>query len=289
MSMFLQFTAVGISMGMIYALMAMGLILLVRSVGVLNFAQGDLLMWGSYVSYMLVVQMKLPLFLTLLASLGIYLITGIVFMFTIWWPVRNSSWSQSTIVCTIGASYIIEEACRLIWGNVPMTMDSLVAGALGIGELKLNFQYIIIFVVCMLIMIGIFILYDKSYAGLAMQAATQDRQASVILGIPVIATIAVTYMLVAVVMGFSGFLVAPLFFVSQNLAAFQLKCFAGVIIGGFGNLRGAIIGSLIVGLIESYSAYFTSTYKDAFIFGVLLLVLAIRPQGLFGEQITEKA
>ena len=289
MSMFLQFTVTGISMGMVYALMAMGLILLVRSVGVLNFAQGDLLLLGAYLTYMLVMQLGLPLYAMVLAAIAIFCIFGLIFMFTIWWPVRKSSWPQATIVCTIGASYVIREACRLIWGNAPLSMETLIPGSISLGSIKINSQYVVIMVACLILIVAIFLLYDKMYAGRVMQAATQDQHASKLLGIPVVVTIAATYMLVCLTMGFAGYLVAPLFFVSQNLASFQLRCFAGVIIGGFGDLRGAVLGSIIVGLIESYSAYFTSTYKELFIFGALLIMLAVRPHGIFGERISDKA
>ena len=289
MTMFLQFTIVGVAMGLVYATMAVGLILLVRSVGVLNFAQGDLLLFGAYITYMLASQMKLPVPLIIVVGAVIFIIFGIVFMFTIWWPVRKSSWPQATIVCTIGASYVIREACRLIWGSAPLAMPSLVPGSVEMFGLNLNNQYLVIAAICTVFIAAVFFLYNKMYAGKVMQAATQNRKAATLLGIPVTLTICLTYVLVCEVMGFAGYLVAPIFFVSQNLANFQMRCFAGVIIGGFGNLKGAIVGSIIVGLIESYSAYFTSTYKDVFIFGALLIMLAIRPSGIFGEKISDKA
>ena len=122
-----------------------------------------------------------------------------------------------------------------------------------------------------------------------MQAAAQDKYAAELLGIPTIKTTMATYIISIALACTGGFLVAPLFLVSITLGVMQLKAFAGIVIGGFGNIKGAVIGSIIVGLVESYSTLFTSTYKDAMVFLVLILFLVVRPQGIYGERIAEKA
>ncbi len=289
MTLFLQYTVIGLAMGMIYALMAMGLILLIKSVGIMNFAQGDLLMVGAYVSFAVTVQLGLNLFWSIIAAIAICGVFGLVFMFTVWYPVRNSSWIQATIVCTIGASTFLKEAVQLIWGDAPLAVPAVIKGTLQIGNIHLDNQYLLIIAVSVVIIFGVFFLYEKLYAGRIMQAASQNRNAAQILGIPVTATIAATYMIVCCTVGMAGYLVAPIFYVSTNLTNLQLKAFAGVVIGGFGNLKGAVIGSLIIGLIEVYSSYVTTTYRDVFVFGVLLLILAFRPQGLFKDKMGEKA
>lgn len=288
MTLFLQYTIIGIAMGMIYALMAMGLILLIKSVGTMNFAQGDILMVGAYVCYCVNVQLDLGVIGALVSALVIYALFGLLFMRTIWYPVRNSSWAQATIVCTMGASTFLKEAVQLIWGDMPLAVPAIVSGTLDIGSARLGKQYLLIVGVSIVAIIGIFMLYEKLYAGRVMQAASQNRKAANILGIPVVATIAATYMIVCCTVGLAGYLVAPIFFVSTNLTNLQLKAFAGVVIGGFGNLKGAVIGSLIIGLVEAYSTYFTTTYRDVFVFGILLLILALRPQGLFRGKLGDK-
>ena len=284
MTTFIHFTIVGLAMGMIYAIMSLGFVLLVRSIGILNFAQGDLFMLGAYISYSLIMQLNLSPIAYIISAIIAFAIIGVVFMYVIWGPVKKSYWPQAPIVCTIGASYIISEACRLIWGNAPLIIPSTIKGSINIGALTISNQYIAILIYGVLVISAIYLLYEKAYLGLILQSATQDYMAATILGVPVNLTIAITYVLITLMLGFSGYLVAPLFFVSQNLAGFQVKSFAGAIIGGFGSLKGAILGSIMVGLIESYSAYFTSVYKDAFIFGTLLIVLAVRPNGLFSEK-----
>ena len=276
-------------MGMIYALLAMGLILLIRSVGVLNFAQGDLFMVGAYVVFTYGTDLHFPLGGTLAAALLTFALIGLVFMFTIWWPVRNSTWAQATIICTMGASSVIKELVLLIWGPIPLVMDPIVGGTIKIGKVVLQNQYLVIIGVTVVIVLAVFTLYEKLYAGRVMQAATQDRYAARILGIPVTLTISITYMIVCSIAGIAGGLVGPIFFANTSLGVLQSKAFASVVIGGFGNLKGAVIGGLIIGLIEAYSTFVTTTYKDAIVFLVLIIVLMVRPQGIFGERIADKA
>ena len=133
-------------------------------------------------------------------------------------------------------------------------------------------------------------LFDKLYAGRVMQAAAQDGYAANLLGIPVQLTIAVTYAIVTVIVAVGGYMVAPVFSVSMTLGTLQLRAFAGVVLGGFGNIKGAIVGSLIVALIETYCTLFTTTYRDVVVFGLLILILIFRPQGLLGRsKVADKA
>jgi len=286
---FLQLTASGLAVGMIYALMAVGLVLLVRAVGTMNFAQGDLLTLGAFVAYWLSVQLGLSLAGTVIGAILIFAIFGVLFMLTVFWPVRKSSWPQAITICTIGASTIIKNSMTLIWGSRALNIPPILPGSVQICGVYLEKQYFVIIGVAALIIWGVFLLFDKLYCGRIMQAAAQDKYAATIMGIPTFITIAVTFMIVMCIVGIGGYLVAPLFVVSTSLSRLQLRAFAGVVIGGFGNLKGAVIGSIAVGLIESYSSYVTTTYKDAVVFLLLLMVLVLKPSGLFGNRISDKA
>jgi len=289
MQTFFQLTIIGISMGLIYSILACGLVLLRRATGLLNFAQGDLLMLGAYISFHFLVKMKWPMLPALVSSLLVYAIFGLIFMFAIYWPVRNSAWPQAALVCTIGASIILQEAVTMIWGSVPLTTKPFIKGTVALGNLKLQNQYFLIMATGILVILMIYILFDKLYPGKLMQATAQDKYAARLIGIPIIMTIALTYILNNVIVGLAGYMVAPVFIITNSLSSLQHKAFAGAIIGGFGDLRGAVIGSIVVGLVESYSTYVTTVYKDAIVFLVLILVLIIRPQGIFGEKIADKA
>ncbi|MDR0841423.1 MAG: branched-chain amino acid ABC transporter permease [Christensenellaceae bacterium] len=289
-------TVNGLAMGVVYALIAMGLILLVRAVGVMNFAQGDLFMLGAYLSFTFIVNIKLPYWLFVPASLISFAIVGLIFMAVTYWPLREASYPQAVIIATMGAGYVIKELAYKIWGPVALSMPALVINpetgttkVLEIFGIKLQWQYVMIIAVCAVLIVLVFMLFEKLYAGRMMQATAQDKYAAELIGIPSVVTIAATYMLVTMVVSIGGYMVAPVFFISATLSSLQLRAFAGVVIGGFGNLKGAIIGSLIVGLIEAYATLQWSSYKDAVVFIVLIIVLIFRPQGLFGEKIADKA
>lgn len=286
---FLQLTSSGLAIGMVYALMAVGLVLLVRAVGTMNFAQGDLLTFGAFITYWLSVQVRLSAVGTVVCALFIFALFGVLFMLTVYWPVRKSSWPQAVIICTIGASTIIKNSMTLIWGSRSMNLAPILPGSVKILGVHIEKQYFVIIGVAALLIWAVFMLFDKLYCGRIMQAAAQDKYAASILGIPTILTIAATFMIVMCIVGIGGYLVAPLFVVSTSLSRLQLKAFAGVVIGGFGNLKGAVIGSVAVGLIEAYSSCITTTYKDAVVFLLLLIVLVTKPDGLFGSRIKDKA
>ena len=285
----LQLLLIGISMGMIYSLMAMGLILIVKAVGVLNFAHGELFMSGAYITYMLTVQLGMPLPAIIFSAVIIFLIFGALFMFSVYWPLRNAEWPVAVTISTLGASMALKEAVRLIWDPFPLKMPALIPGAMQIGSARLDYQYLIIIIVSALLVGLVFVLFEKMRIGRVMQAAAQNRYAAELMGIPTIVTILVTYMISTLLSGIGGWLAAPLFLVSQGLGSFSLKAFAGIVVGGFGSVKGAVIGSILIGIVESYSILITSTYKDAVVFLVLIAVLLVRPQGLFGEKIAEKA
>ena len=287
--MLLQLFISGISMGMIYGLMAMGLILIVKAVGVLNFAHGDLFMFGAYLAYMLTFQFNFPIWLMLPSALILFGIVGIIFMFSVYWPLRNAAWPVTITISTLGASMALKELVRFIWGPFPLKSQPIIEGSLQFGDVSVEYQYLFIIGIGALLMLTVFMLFEKLYIGRLMQATAQDRYAAELMGIPTIIAIMATYMISITIASIGGWLASPLFLVSQSLGSMSLKAFAGIVVGGFGNVKGAVVGSLLIGLIEAYSTLLTSTYKDAIVFLFLILVLLVRPQGIFGERIADKA
>ncbi|MCL1999800.1 MAG: branched-chain amino acid ABC transporter permease [Planctomycetes bacterium] len=298
---FFELSINGIAMGMIYALMAMGLILLIRAIGVMNFAQGDLLMFGAFISWALTNQLQSEWYLKVpLAMLGFALV-ALIFMFTVYWPLRHASYPAALIISTMGASMALREIATITWGSLPLAMSPIIPRAgwkilgftvprtLSLWGSRLQTQYILTILVGASLISMVFLLFEKFYAGRVMQAAAQDKYVAELLGIPTIITTAATYIIVVTLASIGGYMISPIFLVSNTLGTLQLRAFAGVIIGGFGSITGAIIGSLIIGLVESYSSIFTTVYRDAVVFGVLILMLLVRPQGIFGEKISDKA
>ena len=168
-------------------------------------------------------------------------------------------------------------------------MDPIVDGLTHIGSAYFNNQYILILVIGGGLMLGVYVLFEKTFIGKIMQATAQDRYASNLIGIPTIVAISGTYMVSMCLSGVGGWLASPLFLVSQSLGSMAQKAFAGIVLGGFGSVKGAIVGCILIGLIESFSILITDSYRDAIVFFVLIVVLVIRPTGIFGEKIQEKA
>ena len=287
--MYLQLLIVGIAMGMIYALLALGIVLLVRAVGVLNFAEGQLFMLGAYVTYALTYQAGLPLYAMLIIAIVIFALFGVRFMFSVYWPLRKSTWGATVIISCLGAATVIKEVAKLIWGSNPLVYEPLVKGTITIAGAKLEYQYLFIIAICIVMIIGVELLFEKLYVGRIMQAAAQNKYAAELLGIATIVTVAVTYALSTTLVGIGGWLVAPLFLVSTSLGDLLLKGFAGMVIGGYGSIKGAVIGSILVGIVESFSALITTTYKNAIVFLLLIVFLIVKPKGLFSSKISEKA
>ena len=284
----LQLLISGMSMGIVYGLIAMGMVLIFRSVGIMNFAQGEFLMFGGYFCYTF--NQILPIVVSLLlASLSMGVV-GVLFMRSSYWPLRNAQ-AKAIIVSAMGASIAFKEGARLIWGSIPVSMDRVVEGTVKIGTASVQWQHIAIIVVSAVIMILVYILLEKTFIGNMMQATAQDQYMASLTGIPVIFSIGLTFSLSAMITGVGGGLLAPIFFLNNVMGGTAgAKAFAAIVIGGFGSVPGAIIGGLIVGLVEAFGgAYISSTYQLVLIYVVLIAILMIRPQGIFGEKIQEKA
>jgi len=287
--MLLQLLLTGIALGVVYGLIAMGMVLIFRAVGVVNFAQGDFMMLGGFVSFMLNQQAGLSMGLSFGVAALLMGMIGVFFQFVTYWPLRKSS-DKAVVVSTLGAAIALREICRLIWGPAPLRVDPFIPGVVNLGSAMLQWQYIVIIIISAVLMFTIYMLLERTLLGNILQATAQDQQTASFMGIPIIVTIAITFCISIMISGLGGLLLAPLFFVTTSMGILTgVKAFTAVIIGGFGSVHGAIIGGLIVGLTETLGGTFVSTtYKDAFVFIVLILTLLVRPQGIFGEKIAEK-
>nr|WP_283243626.1 branched-chain amino acid ABC transporter permease [Feifania hominis] len=279
--MFLQQTMTGLSVGLVYATVAMGLMLLLRAAGVMNFAQGNLLAMGGYIGFAFMEKLKLSNgVLMVLLGIAVFILVGCIFCGLCFFPFKRSKWPQAMMICTLGAGTVINELCLRLVTTETKALAPIIPGSFSIGGFVIRYQYLFIFGAMILMMTGLFFLFDKMYCGRVMSAAAQNKYAADLLGIPTNLTTIVTFCLVVCMVGFSGWLLAPIYYVSASMATFQARAFASIVIGGFGNLKGAIVGGVVVGLIEAYSTYFTTTYKDVVVFGALLLMLFFRPTGI---------
>jgi len=291
-----QLLFAGLAIGSVYALVALGFVMIFRATNVVNFAQGEFAMLGAYAMVTLWQAAKLDYFVAMALALLIMAAFGLVFELTIYYPLRNRSFLP-VIIATIGASIMFQNGALAIFGPSPEKLRPVIetgSGGMGgvtLGGVFFDYQYLVILLVTV-VLIGLqYLFFEYTLLGKKMQATSQDKDMASLLGIPVGIMIALTFIYSSMLGGLSGMLVAPIFFVTHKMGgALGLKAFAATICGGFGDPRGAILGGLALGVIESFGAgYISAIYKDAFAFLVLIVFLLVRPQGMFGEKVSEKA
>ena len=291
MGTLLQLLFTGLGIGAIYALVALGFVLLIRAAGVVNFGQGEFAMLGAYLLVIFFNLLSLPYWVAILLSIVIMAGFGVVFAGATYWPLRNRG-GLPVIISTIGASIFLENMVLVLYGPAAEQVDGVFdAPGIQVGPVFMDSQYLTIMVVATLLVLMQYLIFEKTLLGKKLQATSQDKEMASLLGIPVAAMILITFAYSSAIGGIAGILIAPVLFVSTGLAGIvALKAFAANIIGGYGSIPGAILGGLGLGVVETLgAAYISIPYKDAFAFLMLLGFLLLRPQGLFGEKISEKA
>jgi branched-chain amino acid transport system permease protein len=291
LSILLQLLFTGIGIGAIYALVSLGFVLLIRAANVVNFAQGEFSMVGAYLMVLLAIEFDVPYAIALVIAVALMAGFGVLFAGATFWPLRARG-QLPVIISTIGASILIENLVLILYGPSPQVLPGLFdAPGLQVGPVFMDSQYLAIIVSAVLLVSLQYLVFEKTLLGKKLQATSQNQEMASLLGIPVATMVLITFAYSAALGGLAGILVAPLLFVSVGLGPLiALKAFAANIIGGYGSIPGAILGGLALGIVETLgAAYISVPYKDAFAFLMLLTFLMVRPQGLFGEKIAEKA
>ncbi|GGF18721.1 branched-chain amino acid ABC transporter permease [Aliidongia dinghuensis] len=291
MAIFLQLLFTGIGIGAVYSLVALGFVLIYRATNVVNFAQGEFAMLGAYLMVVLTQDLNLPYWAAILISLVAMGIIGALFNLGVYYPLRHRSFLP-VVISTIGASILLTNSVLVGYGPSPENLAGLFDfPGFQLGGVFLDSQYLLIIGVTILLVAFQYFFFEHTLIGKKMQATSQDKEMASLLGIPVAGMIMLTFVYSAILGGLAGILVAPILFVSVGLGSqVALKAFAASIIGGFGDVTGAIVGGLSLGIIETFGAAYVSVpYKDGFAFLVLFAFLLIRPQGLFGEKVAQKA
>jgi len=287
----LQMVAAGLAMGSIYALVALGFVLIFNAVNVVNFAQGEFAMVPAFIAVWLLAGLEIPFVLACVITVSFMIAFGIIFQRVAYYPLRNRSFLP-VVISTIGVGIFLKNGAQLIFGAEPLSMPRPTsADAVNILGVLLDPQYIVI-IICTLVLLGFqYFFFEKTLLGKKMLATAQDKDMARLLGIKVARMIAITFAYSSILGAAAGILVGPIFFVTKDMGAMiGLKAFCSAIVGGFGSVPGAILGGVFLGVIEVFGSYYISTaYRDAFAFMILILVLLLRPQGFFGEKIAEKA
>ena len=291
MDMVFQLLFQGIGICSVYALVALGFVLIFRATNVVNFAQGEFSMVAAFLMVIFSVDLEWPYWVSFLLSLGGMAIYGALFNLGVYFPLRHRTYLP-VIISTIGASILVSNSTLALYGPQPQVLQPLLDfPGFNIGTVYLDAQYLLIIGLTVVLVSFQYWFFEHTLLGKKLQATSQDKEMASLLGIPVATMIMLTFVYSAMIGGLAGILVAPILFVSIHMGGtIALKAFAATIIGGFGDVAGAIIGGLALGVIETFGAAYVSVpYKDGFAFLVLVAFLVFRPQGIFGERVAEKA
>jgi branched-chain amino acid transport system permease protein len=311
MDIFLQQIINGLVLGSIYALIALGYTMVYGVLGIINFAHGEVLMIGAMVSLSLLrvilgLTSDLPGWLTLLIVLPITMATCAGLSYWIeriaYRPLRNAP-RLAPLISAIGMSILLQTIAMMIWSRNPMTYPQLLPSTpieLWSSGATITGKEIVIIVVALAVMCGLLFLVEKTKLGRAMRATAEQTQIAALMGVNPNRVISITFMLGGALAGLAGVMIASNYGNVHFYMGFipGLKAFTAAVLGGIGNLQGAMLGGLLLGLIESLGAgyigdltggVFGSNYQDIFAFLVLILVLVLRPTGLLGEKVSDRA
>jgi len=285
-----QYVLSGLSNGAIYALIGFGFAIIYNSTGIINFAQGEFVMIGGMLTVFFLAVFKLPLAVAIILAIIISTIVGVSFERLAIRPLKNAS-PLSLIIITIGASIFMRGAAMLIWGKDTYALPAFSGNdPLYIVDATILPQHLWILGVTVLIIIGSRIFFNYSIAGKAMRACSYNPLAAGLVGINVKNMVMLSFAISSAIGSMAGIIIAPLTMTSYDVGIMLgLKGFCAVIIGGMSSGLGTLMGGLLLGLLESLGAGFISaSYKDAIAFIILLLILFIRPEGLFSKKETER-
>jgi branched-chain amino acid transport system permease protein len=279
----LQLVLNGLAVGCIYGLVALGFVLIYKATELVNFAQGDLLMLGAFTCYMFVVWYGLGYWVALAVTVAIVAAFGAVLDAAVLRRVIGQP-QFAVVMLTIGLGAVFRSFASITWGSEIYTLPTpFSARATRIGGVSVSHEYVAIIAGTLLLCAVLYAFFTFTRAGVAMQAASQNQLAAYYMGIPVKRMFSLIWAISAGVAAIAGVLLAPVSLIDINLGFIGLKAFSAAVLGGFGSIPGALVGGLTIGLIELFAGtYLPQGFKDVAAYAVLLVVLVVRPQGMFG-------
>ena len=286
---FMQFIN-GLNIGSIYALIALGYTMVYGIAKLINFAHGDVIMVGAYISF---ISMKfgLPWWLAVIISIIACAALGVVMEKVAYKPLRNAS-RISLLITAIGISYLLQNAFQLIFGANPQPYHAFITlPALNLGGISIQANYYITFSVSVVLMILLTLFVNKATMGKAMRAVSEDEGAAKLMGINVDTTISLTFAIGCALAAIAGILYANCYpMINPTLGSLPgIKAFIAAVLGGIGSIPGAVIGAFILGMVEAMTkAYISSQLTDTIVFAILILMLVFKPAGILGKNVKEK-
>ena len=291
MQFFVQLALGGLMVGAIYGLVGMGYSLIYRASGLLTFAQGEYFMLGAFFTYTFFVLLKLPFIVAAVAVVLVMTAIGFLSERLLIGPLlRRGSSPIHIVLATIGLSIFLQNVAMMVWGSEGFYVPSVLGDMpFKVGDVYVVPQNLTIVGVMLVLMLALHVFMNHSRLGTTLRAAAQDKLAAATLGINVAFSVGLTWGIAVGLAGAAGLLIAPIYGVSAHMGLLVgLKGFAAAVIGGYGSIYGAVLGGLLVGLVETFtSGYIDSTLKDVIVFAFLLTVLFVRPTGLLPNDMLE--
>ena len=289
----LQYLINGVSIGAVYAIIALGYTMVYGIAKMLNFAHGDVIMVGAYISFCVTNYLGLPAVVSILVAMAVCTVLGILIEGLAYKPLRGTP-SLAVLITAIGVSYLLQNAAQLIWGAAPKNFTSIITFqpiSLFGGELVITGEVIVTILASALIMVLLTVFTTKTKTGKAMRAVSEDRAAAQLMGINVNQTISMTFAIGSALAAVAGVLLCSTVPTLQPTTGSMpgIRAFTAAVIGGIGSMPGAMLGGILLGIIETFSKKYISTeFSDAIVFAVLIVILLVKPAGLMGKQVQEK-
>ncbi|MBQ1187602.1 MAG: branched-chain amino acid ABC transporter permease [Peptococcaceae bacterium] len=287
----------GISLGSIYAIIALGYTMVYGIAKMLNFAHGDVIMVGAYICFFATMRFGMPPLAGVLLSMVVCTMLGIIIERLAYKPLRQAP-ALAVLITAIGMSYFLQNSAQLLWTSSPKVFQSVVGtinGQTGLklfdGALSVSYVTIVTIIVCVIIMLALVTFVNKTKTGKAMRAVSEDKGAAQLMGINVNTTISLTFAIGSALAAVAGVLLCSAYptLVPTTGAMPGIKAFTAAVFGGIGSIPGALIGGILLGIIEIFAkAYITTQLSDAIVFAVLIVVLLVKPTGLLGKKVSEK-
>ena len=289
----LQYLINGLSIGSVYAIIALGYTMVYGIAKMLNFAHGDVIMVGAYISFCVTNYLGLPAIVSIVISMAVCTLLGILIEGLAYKPLRGTP-SLAVLITAIGVSYFLQNAAQLIWSSSTKNFTSIVTFEpihLFDGQLVITGEVLITVLVCILVMVFLTWFTGSTRIGKSMRAVSEDRDASQLMGINVNQTISMTFAIGSALAAVAGVLMCSTVpTLSPTTGSMPgIRAFTAAVFGGIGSIPGAMIGGILIGIIETFAKkYISPQFSDAVVFSVLVIILLVKPAGLLGKQVQEK-